>query len=152
MRRTSLASIFPIGETGGVRSPPRNLLIPPPNFYLPPPFPPPPKVLHNNFLSCYSPIKTLFLAVSIAPVSTSFSWYTQAMPILILINVHCSKNVVFSFEKGLYGENLSSSGSHHLIKNPSQQNFTSSNHPTPPLRKGGNFPPPLNAILKTCSQ
>ena len=38
------------------------------------------------------------------------------MLILILIDVHYSQKDVFSFEKGLNGENHSSSGSHHPLK------------------------------------
>ena len=38
------------------------------------------------------------------------------MQILILINVQYLQNVVFSFEKGLNGQNYSSSDFHHLIK------------------------------------
>ena len=43
------------------------------------------------------------------------------MLILILIDVQYSQKAVFSFEKGLNGQNHSS-GSHHPIKSP-QQNF-----------------------------
>ena len=43
------------------------------------------------------------------------------MLILILINVQYLQNVVFSFEKGLNGQNHSSSGSHHPTqKSPSK--------------------------------
>ena len=38
------------------------------------------------------------------------------MLILILIDVQYSQKAVFSFEKGLNGQNHSSSGSHHLVK------------------------------------
>ena len=36
--------------------------------------------------------------------------------ILILIDVKYLQNIVFSFEKGLNGQNHSSSGSHHPVK------------------------------------
>ena len=44
------------------------------------------------------------------------------MLILILIDVQYSQKAVFSFEKGLSGQNQSSSGSHHLEKKSPQQN------------------------------
>ena len=58
---------------------------------------------------------TLFLPVVFAPVQflTSYSLNTQVMLILILIDVQYLQNVIFSFEKGLNGQNYSSSGSHH---------------------------------------
>ena len=45
------------------------------------------------------------------------------MLILILIDVQYSQKAVFSFEKGLNGQNHSSSGSHHLVWKSHQQNF-----------------------------
>ena len=57
----------------------------------------------------YNPIKTSFLAVVFAPVpfyhfGHDFNW--------------CSIfTVIFSFERGLNGQNYHSSGSHQLIKN-----------------------------------
>ena len=45
------------------------------------------------------------------------SLYTQAMLILILINVHWLQKVVSSFEKGSNSQNHSSSDSHNPIKN-----------------------------------
>ena len=45
------------------------------------------------------------------------------MLILILIAVQYSQKAVFSFEKGLNGQNFSSSGSRHPVKRiPPQQN------------------------------
>ena len=45
------------------------------------------------------------------------------MLISILIDVQYLENAFFSVEKGLIGQNLSSSDSHHLVKNYLQQNF-----------------------------
>ena len=45
------------------------------------------------------------------------------MLILILINVQYLQNVVFSFENGLNGQNLSSSDSYHLIFPPAGGDF-----------------------------
>ena len=58
---------------------------------------------------------TLFLPVVFAPVQflTSYALNTQVMLILILIDVQYLHNVIFSFEKGLNGQNHSSSDSHH---------------------------------------
>ena len=49
---------------------------------------------------------------------TSYSLYKQIMLILILINVQYLQNVFFSFEKGLNGQNHSSSDFYHLIFPP----------------------------------
>ena len=57
-------------------------------------------------------------------IFTLYSFYTQVMLILILIDVQYLQKVVFSFEKGLNGQKHSS-GSHHSIKNFLQQNFPS---------------------------
>ena len=43
--------------------------------------------------------------------------YTQVMLVLSLIAAQYLHNVVFSFEEGLYGQNHSSSDTHHPIKN-----------------------------------
>ena len=43
--------------------------------------------------------------------------YTQVMVVLISTNVHCLRNVVFSFQKGSNNENSSLSDSHNPIKN-----------------------------------
>ena len=64
---------------------------------------------------------------------TLYSLYTQAVLILTLINVQYLQNVVFSFENGLNGQNLSSSDSYHLIFPPA----------------GGDFPLSLVAIWTT---
>ena len=53
--------------------------------------------------SCYNPIKTSFLAVVIAPVPFSF-------------DIKYLQNGVSSFEKGLNGQNHSSTDSHHPMK------------------------------------
>ena len=70
--------------------------------------------------------QTSFLAGVIAPVYTifvliSYSFETQIMLILILINVQYSQNAVFSFEKFSNRQNHSSSDSHHLVKKSPQQ-------------------------------
>ena len=75
-----------------------------------------------------------------------YSFDTQFMLILILIDVQYWKNAVFTFEKYLNHQNHSSSGSHHLVKTFRQQNFQS------PSKWGRNLPPPpppLTAIWKT---
>ena len=59
--------------------------------------------------------------------------YTLVMLILILIDVQYLQNAVFSFGKGLNGQNHSSSGFQHPINAP------------PPAK----FPSPLNTIWKT---
>ena len=46
----------------------------------------------------------------------SYSFDTQVMVILTLIDVQYSQNAVFSFEKGSDCQNLSSSDSHHKVK------------------------------------
>ena len=85
--------------------------------------------------SCYNPVKSSFSAVAIAlvPFSVSCSLYTKVRTILILINVWYLQNVNFSLEKSSNGQNHSSSGSHHPIKN---------------LPSSISYPPPLNAIWK----
>ena len=59
-----------------------------------------------------------FLAVVNAPVLflISYSFDTQVMVILILIDVQYSQNAVFSFEKGSNCQNHSFSDSHHKVK------------------------------------
>ena len=52
---------------------------------------------------------------------TSYSLYTQVILILILIDVQYLQNVDFSFEKGLNGQNYSSSDSQHPIKKSLEQ-------------------------------
>ena len=51
---------------------------------------------------------------------------------LILIDIQYLQNVVFSLENGSNGQNHTP-GSHHLKKNPPQQNFT------PPPNGGESF-------------
>ena len=58
------------------------------------------------------------------------------MLILILIDVQYLQNAVFSFEKGSNRQNHFSSGSHHPVTYPRQQNFR--------------FPPPLTLFGKSC--
>ena len=68
---------------------------------------------------------------------TLYSLYTQAMLILILINVQYLQNVVFSFENGLNGQNHPSSDSYHLISHYLLllfgQTLTSSTFQTPKI-------------------
>ena len=52
---------------------------------------------------------------------SSYSFETQVMLILILIDVQYSQNAVFSYEKFSNRQNHSSSGSHHLVKKSPQQ-------------------------------
>ena len=54
-------------------------------------------------------------------VLISYSFETQIIPILILINVQYSENAVFNFEKFLNHQNHSSSGSYQLVKKSPQQ-------------------------------
>ena len=56
---------------------------------------------NKNFIfSCSNRSCTVFIL-------TSYSLYTQVMLIIILIDVQFLQNVVFSFEKGANGQNLS---------------------------------------------
>ena len=56
---------------------------------------------NKNFIfSCSHRSCTVFIL-------TSYSLYTQVMLIIILIDVQFLQNVVFSFEKGANGQNLS---------------------------------------------
>ena len=60
------------------------------------------------------------------------------MLILVLIDVQYSQKAIFSFEKGLIGQNHSSSGCHHWVtKSP------------PPIQQNFQSPPLLTAIWKT---
>ena len=54
---------------------------------------------------------------------TPHSLYTQVMPIVILLDVEYSRNVVFSFERGLNDQRHSSSDSHHPIKKSPKAKF-----------------------------
>ena len=65
------------------------------------------------------------------------------MLILILIKVQYLQKVVFSFEKGLNGQNHSPSGSHILIKNTPPAKFLIPPPPPPP-------PPETFKILGWC--
>ena len=88
--------------------------------------PPPHQIFIPSLQKSIQPnkkIKTSFLAVVIAsvPFLISYSFETQIMLILILIDAQYSQNAVFSFEKFLNRQNHSSSGSHHLVKKSPQQ-------------------------------
>ena len=63
------------------------------------------------------------------------------MLILILINVQYSQRIIFSFEKGLIGQNHSSLGSHCPVKKFPPAKFLIP-HPW------GEFPPLLTGIWK----
>ena len=54
------------------------------------------------------------------------------MPNLILIDVQYSQKAVFSFEKGLNGQNHSSSGSHHPVKKIPPSKISDYRSPPPP--------------------
>ena len=56
-------------------------------------------------------------------ILTSYSLYTQVIPILISIDVQYLQNVVFGFEKGSKGQNHSLSDSQHPIKKSLKQPF-----------------------------
>ena len=56
------------------------------------------------------------------------------------------QKVAFSFEKSSNGQNYSSPGCHHRIKESFQENFRSLHTHT---HFGGIFSPPLNAVWKT---
>ena len=78
----------------------------------------------NVIFSCSPYSCTMFVLIS-------YSFDTQVMLILILIDVQHSQNGVFYFEKGLNHQNRSSSGSHHHLKKSPQQNFQYPLHPIP---------------------
>ena len=90
---------------------------------------------HLQF-SCYNPIKISFLAIAIAPAPFLFSLYTLCTPnvmlILILINIQHLQKVVGSLEKVSNGQNHSSSGSNHPIKNPPSPKKICNWPPSPP--------------------
>ena len=65
------------------------------------------KILASQLLSL---LYTIF-------ISTLYSFYTQVIITLILINVQCLQNVPFIFEKGSNSRNLSRANLHHLVKN-----------------------------------
>ena len=83
-------------------------------------------------------------------VNFIFFVYTgHASVILVLIGVQYLQNIVFSFEKGLNGQNHSLSDSHHLIWKISPSKISYS----PSLAGGGggvaDFSLPLNVVWKT---
>ena len=104
-------------------------LPPLPNFY----FPPHPKMQFPHYITIFKlqPNKNIIFICSHCSctifVLISYSLDTQDMLILILIDVKYSQKAVFSFEKGLNGQNHSTSGSHPLVKrSPHQQKVQSS--------------------------
>ena len=68
----------------------------------------------NVIFTCSHSSCTIFVLIS-------YSFETQIMLILILINVQYSQNAVFSFENFLNHQNHSSSGSYHRVKKSLQQ-------------------------------
>ena len=87
----------------------------PPNFYSLPPKVNSTQCKNKNVIfSCSHCSCTNFVLIS-------YSFETQIMLILILIDVQYSQNAVFSFEKFSNRQNHSSSGSHHLVKKSPQQ-------------------------------
>ena len=119
--KTCWQSLYRVFPTGGMGSPLFNQKF----AHSPPP--------HQIFISSHQKssqpnkkIKTSFLAVASHCCCTifvliSYSFETQIMLILILIDVQYSQNAVFSFEKFSNRQNHSSSDSHHLIKKFPQQ-------------------------------
>ena len=105
----------------------------------PPHSPPPGKIPPSRCIK--SPNKIFIFSFSCSHCSIiifvliSYSLYTQVVPILILIDVQYLQKAVFCFEKGLNGQNHSSSGSHLLIKKSTPAKFL--------------IPPPLKTIWKT---
>ena len=65
----------------------------------------------NIIFSCSHCSCTIFVLIS-------YSFKTQIMLILTLIDVQYSQNAVFSFEKFSNHQNHFSSSSHHIVKNP----------------------------------
>ena len=103
-------------------SPPPSRL-PPHQMFIPLP---PPKV-KNIIFSCSQCSWAIFVLIS-------YSLDTQVMLILVLIDVQYSQKIIFSFEKGMIGQNNSLSGSHHPVK-------TSPTKFLIPSPARGNFPP-----------
>ena len=107
--------VFPNGGMVGIPLPDKNLLILPlPTEFLFPPtksqFNP---IKKNVVFICSHCSCTIFVLLS-------YSFETQIMLILVLIDVQYSQNAVFSFEKFANHHNHSSSDYHHLVKkNPS---------------------------------
>ena len=107
--------VFPTGGMVGIPLPVKNLLI----------LPLPTKFLFPPTKNQFNPIKknVVFICSHCSctiVVLLSYSFETQIMLILVLIDVQYSQNAVFSFEKFSNHHNHSSSDSHHLVKkNPS---------------------------------
>ena len=92
----------------------------------------------------YDPIKTIFLAVVIAPVPFLF-WFHDIQVILYNFDFNwCSvlTEYFFSFEKSLNCENHSSLGSHHPVS-PLQQNFL---FPSPQWGARNLLPSPITIL------
>ena len=107
---TYIYRVFPTLGMGGVPTSQKFALSP---------LPSPPKVnstqqKKKHHFQLQSSSCTIFVLIS-------YSFETQIIPILILINVQYSENAVFNFEKFLNHQNHSSSGSYHLVKKSPQQ-------------------------------
>ena len=111
---------FPYWGDGGLPTATKHLLIhpSPPNFcFLPPKVNSTQEKNKNVIFSCSHCSCTIFVLIS-------YSFETQIMPILILIGVQYSQNVVFSFETFSNRQNHSSSDSHYLVKKVPSAVFT----------------------------
>ena len=73
-----------------------------------------PNKKQNIIFSCSHCTCTIFALIS-------YSFETEIMLILILIDIQYSQNAVFSFKKFSNHQNHSSLGSHYLIKKSPQQ-------------------------------
>ena len=62
-----------------------------------------------------------------------YSFGTQVILILVLIDIQYSQKAIFSFEEGSIDQNNSSSGSHHLIKKSSPAKYLICPLEIPPL-------------------
>ena len=101
-----------------------QMFIPLTKSQFPPPPPPPPLNNKNIIFMCSHCSYTIFVLIS-------YSLDPQVMLVLILIDVRYSQKTVFSFEKGSNCQNHSSSGSHHLVKNPPPSKIFDSLHHLP---------------------
>ena len=114
----SLYRVFPTGEMGESPNQQKICLFTPPHqiFIL----------SHQKSIQPNKKIKTSFLAVVIAsvPFLISYSFETQIMLILILIDVQYPQNAVFNFEKFSSCQNHSSSAFHQLVKKSPPVVFT----------------------------
>ena len=123
------SGFFLLGDGGSLPPQAKNSLIPPPRKI------PPTKLLfpahqksipplNKSFqdITQQKPDKNIIFSCSHCSctifVLISYSFDTQVVLILILIDVQYLRNVVFSFEKGLIQQNHCSSVSHHPLTHP----------------------------------